>query len=49
MIVIKSADEKDSVFSIFSCLCAENIMSPKTEVPEQDTVPTMQVQPEETI
>lgn len=48
MIVIKSADEKDSVFSIFSCLCAEN-MSPKTEVPERDTVPTMQVQPEETI
>lgn len=36
MTVIKSAGEKDSVFSIFFCLCAENIMSPKTEVPEWD-------------
>lgn len=36
MTVIKSARKKESVFSIFSGFCAENITSPKTEVPEWD-------------
>lgn len=36
MTVIKSASEEDSAPSISSCLCAENIMSFKSEVPEWD-------------